>query len=152
MTITVYNTPTGAEHMRKDLSSNLGDYTGAVRDSVVVERPIVLVNGTLTTGNYCYIAEFGRYYYITAKNIVRDGLTEIQCEVDVLMSYQTAIMNCKCICSQRVSREPYDRYIANSGYKTRVYKILGSMDDISRGDIDRALPFDDSYILVGMYG
>ena len=152
MTVTVYNTPTGTEHMRKEISSVVGTYTGAVRDSIVIERPIILLNATLATGNYCYIPDFGRYYYIRAKNVMRDGLTEIQCEVDVLMSYQTQILGCKCICEQRVTRESADRYIPNSGYKTRIYRIMGSMDDITIGTENRGLPFDDQYILVGMYG
>lgn len=149
MTVYVYNTPTGTEHMKKDISSQIGEYSGSVRGSVVVESPVILLNATLLSGNYAYIPDFGRYYYIRSKNIVRKDLTEVQLEVDVLMSYQQQILNARCICARRVSKESADRYIPNSGYKTRVYKILGSIDAPSEGG---ALEFDSSYVLVGMYG
>lgn len=38
--------------------------------------------------NYCYIPEFGRYYYIDDHAKITGGQVEIVCAVDVLMSWK----------------------------------------------------------------
>lgn len=90
MTITVYNTPTDPYHVVKDITDTVGSYTGNVRGAVSVDRPAIEIDDTITTGNYCYIDTFGRYYWITERNIIRTGLTQLILRSDPLMSfYQT---------------------------------------------------------------
>lgn len=105
MTVTVYNTPTAPEHMTKDITQQIGSYTvGGVRDAVGVESPVITVNATITAGNYAYVPDFGRYYYIRSKNVIRKDLTELQLDVDVLMSYAAQIRTLPIIASRSAQR------------------------------------------------
>ena len=54
-------------------------------------QPILLIK-KYTKGNYCYIKEFNRYYYITDIKLLTGGLYQLQLEIDVLMSYKEVIM------------------------------------------------------------
>lgn len=54
-------------------------------------QPILLIK-KYTKGNYCYIKEFNRYYYITDIKLLTGGLYQLQLEIDVLMSYKEFIM------------------------------------------------------------
>ena len=80
--------------------------TGTLRNGTSVLDPVVVIHPdpTITDRfshqlNYMYIAEFGRYYYITNIISTYDGLWEIHGHVDVLMSFadqireQTAIVS-----------------------------------------------------------
>lgn len=51
-------------------------------------------NGILES-NYIYIPDFNRYYYINNIISVRQDMFRIDCQVDVLMSYQKEIRNTK---------------------------------------------------------
>lgn len=87
MTVFIYDTPTDADHLQKDITNVIGEYTGAARDAVDVQTPDIMLQATLTTGNYAYIPEFGRYYWIREKTVVRDGLTLVRMESDPEMSF-----------------------------------------------------------------
>ena len=41
--------------------------------------------------NYCYIPDFGRWYYINGINALRANLFELSLGIDVLMTYAKAI-------------------------------------------------------------
>ena len=66
----------------------------------------------MKSGNYAYIADFKRYYYITSIRTSRNGIWEITLECDVLMSYKTAILNTHVISGNSASN--YNRLIKHS--------------------------------------
>lgn len=96
MTIKLYHNDSDKRTVNKTLT-NEGALTGAViiDDTTILEpRLKVRDNGIIAVQyNYCYIADFKRYYYIT--NItVSNGYILIDCKVDVLMSYANEIRAC----------------------------------------------------------
>lgn len=96
MTIKLYHNDSDKRTVNKTLT-NEGALTGAViiDDTTILEpRLKVRDNGIIMVQyNYCYIADFKRYYYIT--NItVSNGYILIDCKVDVLMSYANEIRAC----------------------------------------------------------
>ena len=42
-------------------------------------------------GNYCYIEELKRYYYVKDIDLLENNLFKINCQIDVLMSYKDDI-------------------------------------------------------------
>ena len=52
-------------------------------------------NADLLAANYCYIAEYGRYYFCTIATDTAQKITAT-CTVDPLFSFATAIKNCPC--------------------------------------------------------
>ena len=87
MTVTVYNTTTDPYHVVKDITNKIDDYSGNVRGAVSVDRPVIEIEDTILTGNYCYIDTFGRFYWITERNVLRTGLTQLVLRSDPLMSF-----------------------------------------------------------------
>lgn len=45
--------------------------------------------------NYIYVPKFGRYYYINNITILNNNMVQIDCSVDVLMSFKDEIKNTK---------------------------------------------------------
>lgn len=62
-----------------------------------ITTPKFIIDGDATPFNYCYIAEFNRYYYISDITLKEGTLQEISLSVDPLQSFRTAILNCKAI-------------------------------------------------------
>lgn len=60
-------------------------------DNSIMQPILVLKN--YVKGNYCYIDELKRYYFINDVRLLTGGLYELQLDVDVLMTYKNAIIN-----------------------------------------------------------
>ena len=80
---------------RKKLVKELTDgitLVGTLRAQSSVMAPTFTVQDTTVIGyNYCYIPDFGRYYYINGINALRANLFELSLGIDVLMTYAEAI-------------------------------------------------------------
>lgn len=77
--------------------------------------------------NYCYIAEFGRYYFVHSPVLESGSAMILQCNVDVLMSFKDDILNLDCICTRnQFEFNPYiqDDIPTSSKATTTCYKIL----------------------------
>ena len=101
MTVTLYKIDDPNNLIRKAVGSGTS-IGGTMRQACDVESPVITIDiSTLTAAersavlnaNYMYIAEFGRYYFITNRNYLTDKLYELSTHVDVLMTYQDQIMN-----------------------------------------------------------
>jgi len=65
--------------------------TATLKDDVSMVQPIFIVQGNTFTYNYIQFA--GRYYYIDDVVSLRNNLTEIHCNIDVLATYKSAIQS-----------------------------------------------------------
>lgn len=95
MTFHVFNTESAPEDFEKDLTNRISPaagWSGAVRGELSVDQPNVRIEATVTVGNYVKIDELARYYWITEKNVIREGLTELTLESDPLMSFKDGIL------------------------------------------------------------
>lgn len=93
MRITLYNNNSDANVMAKDIAQ-VAIFTDAfARDIFDVESPIFTIetNSDLSRANYVYVDSFKRYYFIAESRIIRTGLWELRCRVDVLMSFAPQI-------------------------------------------------------------
>ena len=59
-------------------------------DNSILQPVLILKN--YSKGNYCYIKEFKRYYYITDIKLLNGGLYQLQLDIDVLMTYKDVIL------------------------------------------------------------
>lgn len=55
----------------------------------------------LVNANYLYCPDFSRYYFITNMNLLPGKRMEINCAVDVLMSYRDQIDNIRCVIARQ---------------------------------------------------
>lgn len=126
MEITVYNTTSEPNAINKTLGTGT-QISGTVRDpgEISVTDPVVLIAaGVDPSINYCYISDFGRYYYCTVRSI-REGLSELTCHVDVLMSYQSDILSLQAIAERaQTDGDRYSSYLPDNMQKMYTYKTI----------------------------
>ena len=69
--------------------------SGELRNQTSVLNPTIRIESAdnISGYNYCYISEFGRYYYITDIVSVRTNCWVVSLRCDVLMSYKDEIQS-----------------------------------------------------------
>lgn len=91
-TISLYKTTSENNRVVKALSA-VKEMSGELRNKTSVLNPSIRIESAenISGYNYCYIPEFGRYYYITDITSVRTNIWEVSMRCDVLMSYSVQI-------------------------------------------------------------
>lgn len=124
MQIKLYNTSSEKNRLNKVLTGEV-NVTGYLSEDTDVLSPAITVgyNTSLLSKNYCYIADFGRYYFITGFTVTNEELI-LFLHVDVLMSYKDDIKNSKARIVRSASN--FDEYIIDdmiiNESRTRTYQ------------------------------
>lgn len=118
--------------------------TGSLRNESSVINPSFIIEHENPSGfNYCYISDFGRYYFITNITAIRTGIWKIDCGVDVLMSFKTEILNLDVIVSDlSIGESPTETYMQGGQWATTV-KNKTDIINFPYGLLD-----DGEYILI----
>lgn len=91
MELQIYNNNSNTNVVNKNITLvdkvnfNLKSDNSILQPSLLIKK--------YTKGNYCFIKEFNRYYYISDIKLMKGGLYQLQLEIDVLMSYKEVIMS-----------------------------------------------------------
>ena len=93
--------------------------SGVIKEDCSVENPVLYVKGDIIPFNYVKIPAFGRSYFIRDKRTTENGLYEVYCDVDVLESFKSAVLNNPCIVSA-CEGSGYDDYLRHEGYVATV--------------------------------
>ena len=91
MELQIYNNNSNNNVLNKNLTLVDSLEFNLKIDNSILQPVLILKN--YSQGNYCYIKEFKRYYYITDIKLLTGGLYQLQLDVDVLMTYKDVIMN-----------------------------------------------------------
>ena len=93
-TISLFKTASENNRVIKVLTDEK-QLSGELRNQTSVLNPTIRIESAdnISGYNYCYIAEFGRYYYITDIVSVRTNCWVISLRCDVLMSYKNEIQS-----------------------------------------------------------
>ena len=124
MQIKLYNTSSEKNRLSKVLTGEV-TITGYLGEESDVLNPAIIVgyNTSLLSKNYCYIADFGRYYFITGFTIINQEIV-LFLHVDVLMTYKYDIKNSKARIVRSASN--FDEYIIDdmiiNESRTRTYQ------------------------------
>ena len=85
---------------------------GVMRDNANIMTPVIrFKSANVLRYNYCYIPDFQRYYSIKTVDAFRDGLYDVNMEVDVLMSFRGDILQLPVIVDKQTMEENGDEYI-----------------------------------------
>lgn len=93
MNITFYNNVSETTAIDK-IINEIYSISGALNDESSLLDPIIIFRGIdeyIGVINYAYIEEFGRYYFITNIDSVRNNLWRLSFHVDVLYTYREQI-------------------------------------------------------------
>lgn len=109
MNVIFYNN-TSNPHVMSKAIAQIGSFNCNVKEPNDVERPEIYLahDDSIDHANYCYIADFGRYYY--CKALPQLGQTmRFSCESDPLMSFRSGILASPAV----ISRNPwhFDLYV-----------------------------------------
>ena len=89
MDIILYNTTADSRKLNKTLTA-IKTITIRLKDDTDIMHPVIELDAAnlSPTANYCYIAAFGRYYYINQQGIKIGRDLTLTLSVDVLMSFK----------------------------------------------------------------
>ena len=90
MELQIYNNNSNTNVLNKNITLVSTLDFSLKSDNSILQPVLVLKN--YSAGNYCYIEQFKRFYYITDIKLLTGGLYQLQLEVDVLMTYKDIIM------------------------------------------------------------
>lgn len=143
MEIILYTTGSERHAIRKTLQNGL-ELTGALRgESSVINPSFIVELSNPSQYNYCFIPDFGRYYFIINITSVRTNIWRIDCSVDVLMSFQSEILNLDVIVSDlSIGESPTETYMQGEQWETSV-KNKTDIINFPSGLLD-----DGEYILI----
>ena len=122
--IILYQNMSEKNKLDKDIQFPL-TITGTLKNDCSIINPVILAAITANAAssyNYIYIASFNRYYYINDAISIRDGITELHCSVDVLMSFKTEILNNSAIIER--SETEWNLYLNDGSFKTYANNIV----------------------------
>ena len=122
------------ENSTKRPSSGATTYSCNLKDPTSIINPVFTLDANSMVGfNYCYIADFDRYYYITDIISIRNLMWEVHCKVDALASWKDTINSS----SQYVLRSASSKnsYIKDSLYQLTVKKSYTGDDFIGSNSI-----------------
>lgn len=116
MEIKLYKTSSPRKKLVKELTDGI-TLVGTLRAQSSVMSPTFTVQDTAIVGyNYCYIPDFGRWYYINGIDALRSNLYELSLGIDVLMTYANEIKNNYAIVDKVESLGAAYNYINDGGW------------------------------------
>ena len=91
MKLKIYNNNSNNNVINKNITLVNEIYFNFKSDNSILQPILILKN--YTGGNYCYIDDLKRYYFINDVRLLNGGLYELHLNIDVLMTYKNEIMN-----------------------------------------------------------
>lgn len=132
MEIKLYKTSSPRKKLVKELTDGI-TLTGTLRGQSSVMSPSLQIQNVAVIGyNYCYIPDFGRYYYINEINALRANLFELSLGIDVLMTYADAIRGNTAIIDKMQPQKGAMLYI-NDGSYVNTNKMYQTVINFSNG-------------------
>lgn len=93
MIVKIYNNESNKNIVNKKIEE-IQKITFKFKDDTDITEPILILK-SYKSGNYCYIPDLKRYYYINRIELMNGGYYKLYLEIDVLMSYKDEIINAK---------------------------------------------------------
>ena len=128
-----------------DKSGNvtLGTAVSCVMVNTDLLNPILKVESDKAGSTYCYISDFGRYYFVESCEGTTGAHCFLRCHVDVLYTYKDAILGLNCLVMRnedinRWKRDLTDRCIPASNRRYTYGKNFGN-DLINGGTLQEFL-------------
>ena len=134
MNIILYNNKSDSRVINKSIEK-ITEISVILKSAQNIMSPeIMLQTKTLPIEvNYCYISDFGRYYYINAQRLDNGNVSKIELTVDVLMSFKDMILRSTVVAERTTNK--YNRYLPdivptlakfNNVYKLFTPPVIGN--------------------------
>lgn len=124
------------------------DFTCYIKSPSSVLNPAIELKDDPTGYNYCYIADFGRYYFIN-DIVFNKGIWTCYCNVDVLGTYKTQIGNT----AMYVLRSAHGRdgEIVDTLFPVKAETSITTLKTLGTGSTDLTFSgFSSGYYVIGV--
>ena len=123
ITMSLYQVTDDVNVMGKTIPTATSTHTITLKDGCSIDKPVVSFSAhasALAPLNYAYIDTFQRYYWITDRKSLINGVMELTLESDPLESFKDTIK----LCSATITRNQYQKqgYLSDSGYNALAYE------------------------------
>lgn len=127
MKIQFYNNHSGINIINKNLEIVGEEINFTLKEDTNILNPILKLAG-YNGGNYCYIPDFNRYYFIDNYNLNSQGIYELFLSVDVLTTYKADLLSGKLLIKSDESGIKYldNKEEYNNLYTTEQFLLLRS--------------------------
>jgi hypothetical protein len=103
VTVTTYVNASDYNTLDKDITAVDSSVTVICKDDTDILHPTLIFSENMDMDfNYLYITELGRYYFVRSKSLAQQRYY-VNCEVDVLMSYNAQIKDLSVIADRSSS-------------------------------------------------
>ena len=116
MQIVLYKNASEPNTINKTISNAL-TLSGVLREESSISKPTFRIcsNSDISQYNYCYIPEFGRYYFISEIVIERTGIWNISTKCDVLESFKNKILDLEAVIGRQENE--FNLYFSDPEWK-----------------------------------
>lgn len=107
----------------KTLGTPVSEHTFLLKEGCSIDRPVIQFSAPaaiMATLNYCYIPDFGRYYWITDRNSMVNGVMELTLESDPWTSFDTQLRAVSATVDRSASN--WQGFLYDNGYQILAYK------------------------------
>lgn len=107
----------------KILGTPVSEHTFLLKEGCSIDRPVIQFSAAaniMATLNYSYIPDFGRYYWITDRNSIVNGVIELTLESDPWTSFATQLRAVKATVDRSASH--WQGFLYDNGYQILAYK------------------------------
>lgn len=127
MKIQFYNNRSGVNIINKKLDPIGEEIDFVLKEDVNIINPVLKLGGYVG-GNYCYIPDFNRCYFIDNYNLNSQGVYELFLSVDVLSTYKDDLTSGKLLIKSSESGIKYldNKEEYNNLYTTNQFLLLRS--------------------------
>lgn len=130
-TIQLYQYSGDPRIVSKTLGSPVSEHTFLLKEGCSIDRPVIQFSAAaaiMATLNYCYIPDFGRYYWITDRNSMVNGVVELTLESDPWTSFATQLRAATATVDRQPDEKKADGYIQDNQYIGKSYKKIFERD------------------------
>lgn len=123
ITMSLYQVTDDINVMGKTIPAATSSHTITLKDGCSIDKPVVAFSAqasALAPLNYAYIDTFQRYYYITDRKSLVNGVMELTLESDPLESFKTQIKTVPATITRNAYK--YNGYLKDSGYNAVAYE------------------------------
>lgn len=123
MEIRLYNNTSDEKIVNKSISL-VATLQGELKEETSLISPSIRLNLNDVNFNYIYIPEFGRYYYVNEIRNIRKNLWEIDCHVDVLMSFKGQFKGLRAMIERTENDSNYEKDYDSNDYISKLDNFI----------------------------
>lgn len=118
----LYKTFSNERALHKDLTQ-VKSVIVEWKENTSILQPTIILGGSIPSANYLFIPSFNRYYFVRNMRILKArNVVEIDCEVDVLMSYADALSQLDCVVKRQ--ENAYNNYLVDNALLAYSYPSI----------------------------